>query len=114
MLVCLTLLAGLSGGLADQANHVETVEFNTFGEPDQVPRTAILYRDGSGEIIDWRWHRPELETQAVGPQRHLAVWREMNRLFVVISRRVIYTRTLDDREVSERTRLPPERRSKLR
>ena len=92
-------------------DYVETVEVNTFGEQ---PRTALIYRDTDGSILDWRWLScREQIPQSLGDGRYLAVWCDQGKPRAVHCRSVRFTRTREDRELAERGKLPEDRRRKL-
>ena len=90
---------------------VDCVEFNTFGEQ---PRTSVLYWDADGHLRDWRWYaKPTQVPLLVRPGLYVAVWDDQGKPRTVYCREVTYTRTLKDREMQDRDRLPEHRRRKL-
>lgn len=96
-----------------RTDFIATVEINSFGEPGSV-RHAILYRDDDGSIVDWRWYSdPKQIPQPLGDGRNIAVWEDQGMSRTVLCWTVRFTRTRDDRELTERAFLPEHKRRKL-
>ena len=92
-------------------DNVVTVEFNTFGDQ---PRTAVLYRDADGTIVDWRWFTSKDQIpRAIGDGRYVAIWDDQGRPRMVYCTSVYASRTRLDKELEERKRWPEEKRRKL-
>lgn len=91
-------------------DHVATVEINTFGDQ---PRTAVIYRDADNSIVDWRWYSEGQIPHPLGDGRYFAAWNDSGKPRTVYCRSVIYSRTREDRELSERKTLPEHKRRKL-
>lgn len=90
----------------------DAVEINTFGVQ---PRTAVIYWSAERHVIDWRWlSSPEQVPLYVKPGRYLAAWNDSGTPRIVYCRRVVLSRTKHDVELSERTKLPEHKRTKLR
>ncbi len=113
MTALVALLLGFSSlpwnGPYDQ---VATVEINTFGTTRI--RTAILYRDPDGRIIDWRWYTdPDQIPKPFDKGRYIAVWSDGGIPRTVICGKVVYERSKEDRELAERAEWPVHMRRKL-
>lgn len=105
----LVLLLGLG---AERTDYVELIEVNTFGlDP---PRTALIYRDATNAIRDWRWQNDKNLPVQVRPGLWLACWNDNDgRMRVVYTRSVRFTRTKQDVELEERAKLPEYKRRRL-
>lgn len=105
------LLAGSGPRLDTQhTDCVDAIEVNTFGEQ---ARTALIYREADGTIRDWRWLSGGNLPRQVRLGMWLAVWKDGNLLRTVHCRSVRWTRTLNDVEMTERSKLSDDRRTKL-
>ncbi len=93
-------------------DHVDAVEFNTYGS-DQQTRTAIIYRDADGSIVDWRWFTTPDQIPRLINGRYVAVWNDEGKPRTVYCRIVYYVRSEIDREIAGRSDLPMDRRRKL-
>ena len=85
---------------------VHSVEVNTYG-PEGDKRTAILFRDSAGMVIDWRWDKGIIISD------HRAEWTERGRDRLVIFKMLKRTRTIHDVELLERQQKPRHKRPPL-
>jgi hypothetical protein len=87
--------------------YCHTIEMNAYGVEKDV-RVALIFRDITGEIIDWRMHNPQMKFH----RNHL-MFSETGKDRVVKFKVLYKTRTIHDVEVHEREKLPDEYRRKL-
>ena len=109
LLAAVLILA--SGPPPANEHHVAEIEINVFGDQ---PRAALLFREADGRIMDWRWLDDEKRPIRLTNGKHLVVWREGDRLIVVITERLTASRTRHDVELEERQKWPEWKRRKLR
>lgn len=109
LVLWLWLACAAGPGVAPVVDYCHTIEVNTFGE---TPRTALIYRDLDGSIVDWRWFTDKAMPQKV-PGGYLAVWNDCGKLRSVRCDAIRYSRTREDRELAERSKLPEHKRRKL-
>jgi len=92
--------------------HCDSIEWNTFGR-DGAERTAILFREGGRHdyrIRDWRWEGLSgFKVSRLERGDYLVSWGEG----FVRTNELWKSRTLDDREMTERRWWPDEKRRKL-
>lgn len=118
LLLSLAILAAIETGASPE--RVEAIECNTFG-PLTPPweardeRTALIFRDPDGSIVDWRWYqRGVFELRRLPDESWLLMWNDHGYPRAVICREFYRTRTLQDVELKERAALSAENRRKLR
>ena len=120
VLAAILLLLPLAGRAAIERGcepeYVDQVECNAFctaavGEF----RTAVIFRDSKGRIIDWRWLTEDMKTQRLPDGFFLLTWDDFGvRFRAILVKRVSFTVSDYDVEMSERKHLPHEKRVKLR
>jgi len=106
------LLVALLDVWLGPTDNVQIIEYNTFGfDP---PRHSVIFRDPDGSIVDWRWYPSvkELPTK-LSNGRYVLVWNDCGKPRTVYCNSVRFTRTHDDRELTERATLPEHKRRKL-
>lgn len=101
-------------------DYVDTIEYNVYGEKPNV-KCAVLFRDVSGSIIDWRYCALVGEPVKLSDGSYMLTWMDPANpprqpspiLRTVYARKLIDTRTKLDKELEERKILPENLRKKL-
>lgn len=93
-------------------DYVEIIEFNVYGGVLD-PKCVVIFRDAERNIIDWRWCKAGMKFGKSLDGYEQLVWDDNGFLRTVKAKKVENSRTREDKELSERSTLPAEKRRKL-